>query len=306
MKENENAKKTDKKLTFHRILTISHQARTKFMRRESQKSFLIALFLTMATACSSTTIVQEKPTLPEVPEYVKVPHPSGFELSSLRSIFFSPLAPTDVHGEFVKTCDVEFMQLARISNSIEERTKAAEELVSTDPERMHWCFYAKISRLQETLQTDSTWTERQKQVFETYTFITPLANSFLNVYNDSRYLRWATQYYTKISEWVFYRKVIPSSETTERLLTGVNTDALDTWIPVENKKAREESVFAKYGISLIPSVASGANPLDFTSRYPASVESKPDAPPSVSEKPMTEGVDLQLQDQQEKATIGTP
>jgi len=273
------------------------------MRLDSQKSTMFALILTMISGCSSTTVVQDRPSLPEVPEYVKVPHPANFELASLRSIFHSPLAPTDISTGFSKTCDSEFMQLARISNSIEERNKAAEELVSSDPERMHWCFYSKISSLQETLQTDTTWTERQKQVFDTYTFLTPLANGYLSVYNDSRYLRWATQYYTKISEWVFFRKVVPTAENTTAIASGASTNALDTWIPIENKGPREESIFSKYGISLMPSVASGTNPLDFTSRVPAS-EAKPDAPPSVS--PMTEGVDLDQKEKQEKATIGAP
>ncbi len=282
-------------------------ARTVSMNKKSHLGALLGMFLTTTVGCSSTTIVQERPTLPEVPEYVKVPHPSGFELSSLRSIFFSPLAPPEIHGEFVKTCDSEFMRLAELSNSNEERNKAAGELVSTDPERMHWCFYAKISGLQDTLQTDTTWSERQKQVFKTFTFLTPIANGFLTVYNDSRYLRWATQYYTKISEWVFYRKVVPTAENTAAIAAGAGPKALDQWIPVENKSVREESVFTKYGISLMPTVASGINPLDFTSRAPASNEAKPDAPPMAPEKqPMTEGVDLQKQESEEKATIGSP
>ncbi len=238
----------------------------------------IAITMAVATGCSSTTVVQEQPVIPEVPEYVKVPHPINFELASLRAIFYSPLAPQDIQGEFSKTCDGEFQKLAELSTSLEERQKAATELVSGDPERMHWCFYGKISKLQEVLQGDTTWSERQKKVFEVFTFISPTANAFLNVYHDSRYLRWATQYYSKISEWVFFRKVTPGPETTMAILEGANTN-LEPWVPVDTKISKKDSVFTKYGISLAPTVASGTNPLDQTERVPASKE------PAVQEKP---------------------
>lgn len=233
-------------------------------------SAVTAVLMTMSTTgCSSTTVVQDKPAIPEVPEYVKVPHPVNFELASLRAIFYSPLAPQDIQGDFSKTCDSEFQRLAQLSNSTEERTKAAVELVSGDPERMHWCFYGKISKLQETLQSDSTWSERQKKVFETFTYLAPTANAFLEVYHDSRYLRWATQYYTKISEWVFFRKVSAGPETTMAIIQGAGNSNLEPWIPVDTKISKRDSVFTKYGISLAPTVASGINPLDQVERVPA-------------------------------------
>src|SRR5690606_23515181 len=139
--------------------------------------------------------------IPEVPEYVKVPHPTAFDLTSLRAIFSSPLAPQNVTTAFTDKCDLEYRKLLEASNSKEERQKGAIELVSSDPERMHWCFYGKISKLQETLQTDTTWGQRQKEVLKTFMFLSPIANAFLAAYHDSRYLRWATQYYGKISEW---------------------------------------------------------------------------------------------------------
>lgn len=237
----------------------------------------IALLTMVTTGCSSTTVVQDKPAIPEVPEYVKVPHPVNFELASLRAIFYSPMAPQDVQGEFAKNCDAEFQKLAEASNSLEERQKAAIELVSGDPERMHWCFYGKISKLQETLQGDTTWTQRQKKVFETFSYLSPTANAFLDVYHDSRYLRWATQYYTKISEWVFFRKVHAGPETTMAIIQGAGSSNLEPWVPVDTKISKKDSVFTKYGISLAPTVASGTNPLDHAERVPASKE------PEVSE-----------------------
>jgi hypothetical protein len=246
-------------------------ARTNYMRPYVYSAVGIALLVT-SIGCSSTTVVEDRPAIPEVPEYVKVPHPVNFELASLRAIFYSPLAPQDVQGEFSKTCDQEFQKLAAASNSLEERQKAATELVSGDPERMHWCFYGKVSHLQETLQSDSTWSQRQKKVFETFVFISPLANSFLEVYHDSRYLRWATQYYSKISEWVFFRKVTPGPDTTYSIIQGAATSNLEPWVPVDTKISKKDSVFAKYGISLAPTVASGTNPFDHAERMPASQE----------------------------------
>jgi hypothetical protein len=276
------------------------------MRPYSRKNTLFVIMLTVATGCTTTTVVHENPTLPEIPEYVKVPHPSNFELASLRSIFHSPLAPENVEGEFVTTCDSEFMKLASLSNSIEERSTAADELVAIDPERMHWCFYGKISKLQDTLQSDSTWSERQKKVFETFVFLTPIANSFMSVYHDSRYLRWATQYYSKISEWVFFKKVVPTPETSSMLVEGANSLVMDSWIAIDSQRGKDESVFTKYGISLAPTVASGTNPLDMTSRVPASADSNPDAPPTAPGKgPMKEGVDLETKEL-ENAPVSTP
>lgn len=243
--------------------------------------------------CSSTTVVQDKPVIPEVPEYVKVPHPISFELASLRAIFYSPMAPQDIQGEFSQTCDSEFQKLAELSNSLEERQKAAVELVSGDPERMHWCFYGKISKLQETLQGDTTWGERQKKVFQTFTYLSPIANAFLEVYHDSRYLRWATQYYSKISEWVFFRKVTPGPETTLSIIGSAGQSNLEPWVPIDTKISKKDSVFSKYGISLAPTVASGVNPLDHAERVPASVEpEKVETKPAQMEAAIPEELDV--------------
>lgn len=245
------------------------------MRHYIYRAVKIAFMMILTNGCSSTTVVQEKPVIPEVPEYVKVPHPASFELGSLRAIFYSPLAPQDILGEFSKTCDGEFQKLVEVSNSKEERQKAATELVSGDPERMHWCFYGKISKLEEVLQSDTTWSTRQKKVFETFTFLSPVSNAFLEVYHDSRYFRWATQYYSKISEWVFFRKVTPGPEATMAIMQGVGNSGLEPWVPVDTKTSKKESVFSKYGISLAPTVASGNNPLDQAAkRVPASKEAE--------------------------------
>ena len=234
------------------------------------KVTLLTLFLASAPllGCSSTTVVAENPVLPTVPEYVRVPHPVNFELSSLRGILYSSLAPNDIFGSFPETCAQEFQKLVTMTQSLDERKSAAIEMVSADPERMHWCFYSKISKLQETLQGNTTWKERQDKVFDTFTFLTPIANAFLNTYHDSRYLRWASQYYSKISEMVFYRKVQTTPDSTLAIVQNSQND-LEPWLPVKNSPEKE-SVFAKYGISFNPTIASGPSPLEQAPRAPAS------------------------------------
>ena len=260
------------------------------MRNQYPRRFSIGFVtatLLVSSACSTTVNLPEKSTLPEVPDYVKVPHPAGFDLADLKAIFYSPLAPKGALGEFADTCDEEFKKLSDATRVPDERRKGAEELVPTDPERMHWCFYAKISRLQEVLQGDTTWGTRQKRVLEAFSFISPVAKAYLDVYHDSRYLRWATQYYSKISEWVFFKKVVPTPGSTVANVNNSRT-ALEPWVAVDQSKT-DHSIFAKYGITLAPTIAGsgGVNPTaapainqtvaeeipqkDTSSRVPASV-----------------------------------
>ncbi len=242
----------------------------------------------LSSSCTTTVVLPEKIALPEVPEYVKVPHPAGFDLADLKAIFYSPLAPKAVLGEFADTCDDDFRKLAKVTNVPAEKKKGAVELVTQDPQKMHWCFYSKIARLQDTIQGDTTWGVRQKKVLEAFEFISPIANAYLTIYHDSRYLRWATQYYSKISEWVFYKKVVPSPEGSLAQIQNARTD-LEPWIPLSAKKAEPDSVFEKYGLSLEPTIAGsgevkGVSPIykDET-RAPASV-SKP-VPVETEEQP---------------------
>jgi hypothetical protein len=237
--------------------------------------FKIAFMLSIAASgCSTTQIVEEKVPLPIVPEYVRVPHPAGFDLADLRAILVSPLAPPDISGVFADTCDVEFKKLTSVTIQKEEREKGALELVTADPERMHWCFYSKISKLQEVLQSDSTWTERQKKVLEAFEFLSPIANAFLTTYHDSRYLRWAAQYYSKVSEWVFFKKLAPTPESSLMFTTGARPE-LEPWVNIQREESRPNSVFTKYGISFQPSVAGAMNPFETQTRVPASSAAEP-------------------------------
>lgn len=232
------------------------------------------LLTILSASCATTQVVRTPAPLPELPAYSRVPHPNGFDLADLKAIFFHPTAPAAVRESFADQCDSDFRKLAGVTPLKFERSSGALELVSTKPEDMHWCFYSKILKLQELLQGDSTWTERQNRVIETFEFLTPVANAFLDHYHDSRYLRWASQYYSKISEWVFFRKVNPTPENTLLLTAGTRT-SIEPWVaPASGSK--EPSVFAKYGLSLMPSVAGAPNPLESAPRAPASVEEAED------------------------------
>jgi hypothetical protein len=240
---------------------------------------LAFVVLVLVSGCTSAPqVVEVKPVLPAIPAYVKVPHPAGFDLADLRAMLVSPLAPKAVLGEFADTCDEEFKKLTEATPQKEERKKGAEELVTSDPERMHWCFYAKISRLQDVLQSDSTWSLRQKKVIESFEFLTPIANAFLATYHDSRYLRWAAQYYSKVSEWVFFKKLTPSPDSTLLYTTG-EKPAAENWMSRQREESEPTSVFAKYGISFQPTVAGANSPLEPQARAPASViETAPSKP----------------------------
>ena len=238
------------------------------------KNPILAGLLTVLTAsCASTQVVRAPAALPELPKYSRVPHPNGFDLADLKAIFFHPSAPTGAREAFSDTCDSDFRKLAGATPLRHERSSGALELVESMPEDLHWCFYAKILKLQEVLQSDSTWTERQNRILETYEFLTPVANAFHDHYHDSRYLRWASQYYSKVSEWVFFKKVVPTPENTLLLTAGTRT-SIEPWVAPASG-AKEPSVFSKYGLSLKPSVAGAPNPLESVPRAPASIATDP-------------------------------
>lgn len=231
----------------------------------------VAVLLAMLTSsCATTEPVRVPASLPEVPQYTRVPHPNGFDLADLKAIFLHPAAPPKLRDTASLNCDADFRKLVAATPLKHERTAGALELVKVQPEEMHWCFYAQILKLQELLQSDSTWTQRQNQVLDTFDFLTPVAGAFFDHYHDSRYLRWASQYYSKVSEWVFFKKVHPTPENT-LLLTQGERSSREPWV-APAAPGKEPSIFAKYGLSLTPSVAGARNPLEEAPRAPASVE----------------------------------
>jgi hypothetical protein len=256
----------------------------------------LSVMLTIAVVLSGCSTVEEAPDkaiLPEVPDYVKVPHPVGYELAEIRALFENPLAPQEGLTTFTDQCDQEFQMLAKSTSAKEDLRAGAQELVQLNAEKMHWCFYGKIERMQRDLKSEQTWATRQKVVLDTYSFLTPVSLAFISVYHDSRYLRWATQYYSSISEWIFFRKVVPGPENTLALTMSASSD-LESWT-VQQKTQKKLSVFTRYGISLAsPEVLKQEMPVTppEESRAPASVEEAPlEAPDHVlrsGEKPESE------------------
>ena len=195
--------------------------------------------------CSSAQVVKSPDALPEEPPpLVQVPHPQGFDLGDVRAIFNEKGAP---ELETNKNCDTEYRKLLTLTQSREELKQGAREFVRNDPVKYHWCFYTKIIEMEAGLQKDTYIEERQKRVLDTYDFLTPVAQAFQSDFHDSRYLRWAIQRYRRLSEWVFFRKVEISPQTTLEMSVIENPFAL--WRqPTDDHKP----ILEKYGFVAPP------------------------------------------------------
>lgn len=195
-------------------------------------------------ACSSVEIVEPMPKLPEVPTYAHVAHPQGYDLTDIKLMFYSKMAPKP---QDMKSCDAEMLQLRSLTTSIDEVAQGARELVIKDPVKYHWCFYSKLIEVHESLKdTDVYWSEKQKRVMEAYLAIVPIARAFKQEYGDVRYLRAANRHYRQMSQWVFYRKVELTPEGTQELMDDV-ANPFSLW--KKNDVAADGSVLEKYGIA---------------------------------------------------------
>lgn len=217
-------------------------------------TFLALTSIASAIAGCSTLIfdqsaeapIVEESKVPEVPAYTKIPHPEGQESSDLSTIFLSPLAPKDALGKFAEGCGKELDALRKTSAVQDELKLGGAEVVALDPERSHWCFYSRIQRLHAFLKSDATWTKKERAVIWTYEYLWPIAQGFIMEFNDSRYLRWASSYYQRASEWIFYRKVEGSPENT---LAQVNSNSRTLEVTTRRPASASPSVLQKYGIS---------------------------------------------------------
>jgi hypothetical protein len=153
--------------------------------------FSITLMGMSLGACSSSSGVL---SVTDATTTVGMPHPENYELAALKSLFKHPNAPKAVLGEFADRCDEDFNE------------KNATQLVQQDAERMHWCFYAKLYRLQESLQGNIRWNIRQKKVKDAFQFLSPVAFAFQQLKQDSHYLAWEKHFSTQTNEWVFFKK----------------------------------------------------------------------------------------------------
>jgi hypothetical protein len=191
--------------------------------------------------------------VPILPQYTGIPHPAGYDLSDIRVIFEHPTAPKNFGNELALTCDEALAQLMQKTSVADEIQSGARELVSRDPEGMHWCFYSKVLKLNQTLQSQSSWKTREHEVLTTFKTLAPISNAFFSEFKDSRYLRWAATYYSKVSEWVFFRKVDPTPESTLLLTVGTRTSlepAAD--LHSAGRAPASSSIYDRYGISLQP------------------------------------------------------
>jgi hypothetical protein len=225
---------------------------------ESAKKLLPVLLIlsnAMAACSSSPTRLNE---IVHADLTQDLPQPASNELADLKSLLLLPGAPRGAMGEFADTCADDLPK-----DKLKAKA-AALNLVKYDSAKMHWCFYSKLARLESTLQTEANSSSRQKRVNEQYSFLAPLATAFLELHSDSRYLTQMSQYYSQISEWVFFKKATP------------------------------QSMLADYGIKIAPALAQKikaaspthlpASPVE-TNRAPASViEEEPSLPSPFREK----------------------
>ncbi len=214
---------------------------------------VVSLLSAASSGCSTliydqsaeAPIVEESKTA-EVPSYTRIPHPEGQESADLSVIFLSPLAPKDALGKFAESCGKEMDVLRKLSESQDELRAGGSEVVTLDPERSHWCFYSRIQRLHAFLKSDATWTKKERAVFWTYEYLWPIAQGFIHEFSDSRYLRFASSYYQRASEWIFFRKVEGSAENT---LAQVNLNSRSLEVTSRKPASSTPSVLQKYGIS---------------------------------------------------------
>lgn len=185
----------------------------------------------------TTAPVSPPPPPPKVPEYTKVPHPQGTDVADLEAMFRSETAPQD--PEFIGNCDRDYLHLKSLTQSKEELMLGVRELVRRDPVVYHWCFYGKLLKLEEEMKKDLYVDERQKSVLTVYEFLVPVSRAFNVEYHDSRYLRWATAKYKRLSEWIFYRRLDLTPEGTAELVESTNPFGLwrnsDSGTPILEK-----------------------------------------------------------------------
>ncbi len=195
---------------------------------------------------SCTTTQKELPPPmppPEPPPYTRVSHPVGNDIGDVIVIFYKPESPD---RKTLTDCDKDFRDLLSKTQVAEEIKQAANEFVKEDPVSYHWCFYSKVLDVEEGVQKQPFLFERQKVVVEGYEFITPIAKAFYREYRDSRYWRWAIEYYKHLSEFVFDERVNTTETTKQELVTGV--PSFYGWRAPQEASKSEDRVIEKYGL----------------------------------------------------------
>src|SRR4051812_16624608 len=136
--------------------------------------------LALLGSCSTgTTVSPPAPPTAQVaaaPEYLGLPHPTGYGVSDVRALFRDPHA---LEPAKIRACDQDFQRLLALTRSHEEIDRAMRELVVKSPVLYHWCFYGKILELDDALRADAYIDEKQKQVVDAYRFLVPVAHAFI-------------------------------------------------------------------------------------------------------------------------------
>lgn len=218
------------------------QARTFRMKSVKALAPLVTVALGLSYGCS-TTVEPPAAPLPEVPEYTKVRHPAGTDVMDLRAVFLNAEAPT---AEQRKTCDEKYQKLKSLTANSNEVESGVFEMVSEDPVAYHWCFYAKLLELYDSVKEIPSMKDRQTKVLESFMFLAPVARSYHTKFNDSRYLRMAIYHYKFFSQWVFFRKLDVTPEMTNMLAAGDIKNPFGFYRPTEEATS---SVLEKYGLS---------------------------------------------------------
>ncbi len=188
------------------------------MKSKTQYLFGILALMTGVgmniVGCSSTEMVSTPPPIP--PAYTSVPHPLTHDTSDLSQLFREANNPKI--NEMIKNCDGDYLKLNALTQSKDELHQGLLELVKQDPVNYHWCFYGKLLELENTLSGEAFLDEKQKKVISTYQFLVPVAQAFVSLFHDTRYLRVAIDRYKKTSSFVFFRKLEVTSMGASELV----------------------------------------------------------------------------------------
>lgn len=262
---------------------------TRLLRIEvTPNGFFASLLGALLFSTCSTQQVTPLATMPEVPVYLGVTHPSGYTLGDLEAVLYSGNIPK---GEDLSKCDEPYQKLKERTQSHPEIRQGIKELVIQNPVKYHWCFYYKIRELQDALVQESNLRARQARLLDMYSFLVPIAQSFREEYQDTRYWRWAIVHYTQMSEWLFDRPLQPGKEWEELLAQGWKTP--ETYF--QQTPRQETGILQKYGIQQEPQEpkdgggASGAKNAELA-RTPASDPTAPEDPSKAVSAPSVPSV----------------
>ena len=173
----------------------------------------------MVFGCSSPAQVRT-PTAPEsatsASMVVKLQHPDGLKVEDLHKLFANIGAPN--FGSLEK-CDFDYQVERTLAHSSEELITAFRVHVQNDAEKYHWCFYAKLLELDESLKKEGFLEDKQKRILSAFSFITHLAKVFQIEREDTHYLRAAVFTYRELNRSHFFRDMKMTSGTRYDLLS---------------------------------------------------------------------------------------